>query len=47
MMESESGLAHASAMRQFAHFAEVSGLDLRSLCPPDVFAHVEQANEAE
>ena len=47
MMESETGLAHSSAMRQFAHFADVSGLELRSLCPPDVFAHVEQANEAE
>ena len=47
MMESENGLAHASAMRQFIQFAEVSGLDLRGLCPPDVYAFVEQAKEAE
>ncbi|MBF9151873.1 AraC family transcriptional regulator [Novosphingobium jiangmenense] len=47
MMESEFGLAHASAMRQFIQFADEAGLDLRSLCPPDLYAHVERAAEAE
>lgn len=42
-----SGLAHASAMRQFAQFASVAGLDLQRLCPPDLYRYVEQAQDAE
>lgn len=47
MMESQVGLGHASAMRQFIQFADVAGLDLRSLCPPEIHAYVEQAAEVE
>lgn len=47
MNDAETGLAHASAMRQFAQFAEVAGLDLRRICPPEVHAFVEQSRDAE
>lgn len=44
MNDPETGLAHASAMRQFTRFAEVVGIDLRHVCPPELFAFVEQAH---
>ncbi|MFN3468860.1 MAG: AraC family transcriptional regulator ligand-binding domain-containing protein [Novosphingobium sp.] len=47
MSTAETGLAHASATRQFAQFAEVAGLDLRRLCPGELHAFVEQARTAE
>lgn len=47
MNDSETGLGHASAMRQFTRFAEMAGLDLRNMCPPELFEYVEQARDAE
>ncbi|ABD26944.1 transcriptional regulator, AraC family [Novosphingobium aromaticivorans DSM 12444] len=47
MTSADNILAHASAMRQFSQFAGVAGLDLRRACPPDVYAFVEQAQDAE
>jgi AraC-like DNA-binding protein len=47
MDDSGTGLAHASAMRQFSQFAEVTGLELRRICPPELYSFVEQARDAE
>lgn len=47
MNESEVGLAHASAMRQFIQFAEAAGLDLRHICPPELYGYVEQGEQSD
>ncbi len=47
MSNRHAPIAHASAMRQVLQFAEINGLDLKALCPPDLGRWLGQVNDAD